>query len=137
MAILEAIFFVAIFSLIGYLMYKISKLNQTIANDNENHKKALAEAGNAITETLRVAFDNLKRNNAEHGKINTKLNEHSSRIHRLEQQNNRNVRDGLKLIRKPKAPPPIPVSSTIQIAHHPSWIHFLDNVTEVRGMLAS
>lgn len=96
MAILEAIFFVAIFSLIGYLMYKISKLNQTIANDNENHKKALAEAGNAITETLRVAFDNLKRNNAEHGKINTKLNEHSSRIHRLEQQNNRNVRDGLK-----------------------------------------
>jgi 5-methylcytosine-specific restriction endonuclease McrA len=44
---------------------------------------------------------------------------------------------GLKLIRKPKAPPPVPVSSTIQIAHHPSWIHFLDNVTEVRGMLAS
>jgi len=44
---------------------------------------------------------------------------------------------GLKLIRKPKAPPPIPVSSTIQIAHHPSWIHFLDNVTEVRGILTS
>jgi len=44
---------------------------------------------------------------------------------------------GLKLIRKPKAPRAIPVSSTIQIAHHPSWVHFLDNVVEVRGQMAS
>lgn len=40
---------------------------------------------------------------------------------------------GLKLIRKPYAPKSIPVSATINIAHHPSWIHFLDNVSEVRG----
>ena len=38
-----------------------------------------------------------------------------------------------KLIRKPYAPKSIPVSATINIAHHPSWIHFLDNVSEVRG----
>lgn len=44
---------------------------------------------------------------------------------------------GLKLIRKPKAPPPIPVSSTIHVAHHPSWIHFLDNVTEIRRQMVS
>ncbi len=44
---------------------------------------------------------------------------------------------GLKLIRKPKAPRAVPVSSTIQIAHHPSWIHFLDNVIEVRQEIAS
>jgi 5-methylcytosine-specific restriction endonuclease McrA len=44
---------------------------------------------------------------------------------------------GLKLIRKPKAPRAVPVSSTIQIAHHPSWIHFLDNVTEIRQEIAS
>jgi 5-methylcytosine-specific restriction endonuclease McrA len=44
---------------------------------------------------------------------------------------------GLKLIRKPKAPRAVPVSSTRQIAHHPSWIHFLDNVTEVRQEIAS
>jgi cell shape-determining protein MreC len=97
MSILETILFVIIFSLVGYLIHKISKLNKTISNYNENHKKSLAEAGSAITETLRVAFDNLKRNNAEHGKINTKLNEHSSRIHRLEQQNNRSIRDGSKI----------------------------------------
>lgn len=40
---------------------------------------------------------------------------------------------GLKLRRKPYAPKSIPVSATINIAHHPSWIHFLDNVSEVRG----
>lgn len=40
---------------------------------------------------------------------------------------------GLKLIRKPAAPRPVPVSSTINIAHHPSWVHFMDNVIEVRN----
>jgi 5-methylcytosine-specific restriction endonuclease McrA len=39
---------------------------------------------------------------------------------------------GLKLIRKPYAPKSIPVSATINIAHHPSWVYFMDNVTEVR-----
>ena len=41
---------------------------------------------------------------------------------------------GLRLIRKPAAPRPVPVSSTINIAHHPSWVHFMDNVTEVRNV---
>ena len=40
---------------------------------------------------------------------------------------------GLKLIRKPYAPKSMPISATINVAHHPSWIHFLDNVLEVRG----
>jgi 5-methylcytosine-specific restriction endonuclease McrA len=39
---------------------------------------------------------------------------------------------GLKLIRKPFAPKAVPISSTINIAHHPSWVHFLENVKEVR-----
>lgn len=40
---------------------------------------------------------------------------------------------GLRLIRKPTAPKSIPRSSTITVAHHPSWVYFMDNVTEVRG----
>ena len=39
---------------------------------------------------------------------------------------------GLKLIRKPVAPKSMPVGSTMTIAHHPSWIPFLNTVTEVR-----
>lgn len=43
---------------------------------------------------------------------------------------------GLKLIRRPQAPKSVPISSTINIAHHPSWIHFLEHVTEIRGMVS-
>lgn len=39
---------------------------------------------------------------------------------------------GLKLIRKPVAPKAVPISATLNIAHHPSWIHFLENVTQVK-----
>ena len=41
---------------------------------------------------------------------------------------------GLRLIRKPSSPKPIPRSSTITVAHHPSWVYFMSNVTEVRGV---
>lgn len=44
---------------------------------------------------------------------------------------------GLALIRKPTAPKSMPRSSTITIAQHPSWIYFMDNVTEVRGLEAA
>ena len=43
---------------------------------------------------------------------------------------------GLKLIRKPFAPKSVPVSATINIAHHPSWVHFLDNVIHVKEAVA-
>lgn len=39
---------------------------------------------------------------------------------------------GLKLIRKPTAPKAIPISATFNVAHHPSWVHFLDNVMHVK-----
>ncbi len=38
---------------------------------------------------------------------------------------------GLKLLRKPTAPKPAPVSATITTAKHPSWIPFMDRVVEV------
>lgn len=40
---------------------------------------------------------------------------------------------GLKLIRKPTAPKSLPVSAAHTIAFHPSWVHFMPRVTEVRG----
>jgi 5-methylcytosine-specific restriction endonuclease McrA len=40
---------------------------------------------------------------------------------------------GLKLLRKPTAPKSLPLSATQTIAHHPSWVPFMVNVTEVRG----
>lgn len=43
------------------------------------------------------------------------------------------VQAGLKLIRKPVAPKPMPKSATMTIARHPSWKYFLDKVTEVHS----
>jgi 5-methylcytosine-specific restriction endonuclease McrA len=39
---------------------------------------------------------------------------------------------GLKLIRKPTAPKALPISATLNVAHHPSWVHFLENVTHIK-----
>jgi 5-methylcytosine-specific restriction endonuclease McrA len=44
---------------------------------------------------------------------------------------------GLKLLRRPYAPKSTPISATITVAHHPSWVHFMENVTEVRGATAN
>lgn len=93
---LETILFTVMFSVSGYFIYEMFQLNKKMTKKIEEQKKALSDAGSAISDTLRVAFDNLKRNTAEHNKINAKLNEHNSRIHRLEQHNNRSIRDGLK-----------------------------------------
>lgn len=76
--------------------YQIKKLYQKLIEQDDAHKRALATAGNAITDTLKVAFEQLKKNNVDHSKINSKLTEHTSRIHRLEQNMNRSVKDGLK-----------------------------------------
>ena len=43
---------------------------------------------------------------------------------------------GLTLIRKPFAPKSLPISSTINVAHHPSWVHFLDHVIHVKEVVA-
>jgi len=85
--------FFVLFGLCGYLIYQNMQLARKIIEQNIAHKKSLAEAGNAITETLRVAFDNLKKNTTEHGKFNSKFVEHNSRIHRLEQHISRTAKN--------------------------------------------
>jgi hypothetical protein len=64
-----------------------------LKEQNSTHKKLLAEAGSAITETLKVAFENLKKNSNDHGKFNAKIVEYNSRIHRLEQHISRTAKN--------------------------------------------
>lgn len=80
--------YVALFLLYGvsgYLFYINHKLKKQIKSQDTSHKKALAEAGNAITDTLKIAFDNIKQHNAKLDKLNNKHTEYQSRFHRLEQ----------------------------------------------------
>lgn len=44
------------------------------------------ESGNAITDTLKVAFENLKKTSNDQSKTNAKLAEYNSRLHRIEQR---------------------------------------------------
>jgi 5-methylcytosine-specific restriction endonuclease McrA len=39
---------------------------------------------------------------------------------------------GLRLIRKPLSPKGLPISSTINVARHPSWVCFMDHVSEIK-----
>jgi ribosomal 50S subunit-associated protein YjgA (DUF615 family) len=71
--------------LVSYLFYSNNKLNKLIKTQDVAHKKALAEAGNAITDTLKIAFDNIKQHNVKLDKLNNKHTEYQSRFHRLEQ----------------------------------------------------
>ena len=71
--------------LVSYLFYSSNKLNKLIKAQDVAHKKALAEAGTAITDTLKIAFDNIKQHNVKLDKLNNKHTEYQSRFHRLEQ----------------------------------------------------
>lgn len=74
-----------LYGLVGYLFYINHRLNKQIQSQDISHKKALAEAGNAITDTLKIAFDNIKQHNVKLDKLNNKHTEYQSRFHRLEQ----------------------------------------------------
>ena len=92
---MEIIVYIILFVLLSldvYLIYKSYKLEKRLNTQAQDQKKQLVEAGNAITDTLKIAFDNLKRNSSDHNKINAKISEHNSRIHRLEQHENRSVK---------------------------------------------
>lgn len=85
---MDIIVYILVLLLIGldaYLIRKTYTLEKKLNEKSTEHQKRLSDAGDAITDTLRVAFDNLKRNSNDHQKINAKLTEYNSRIHRLEQ----------------------------------------------------
>lgn len=67
------------------MFYINHRLRKQIQSQDISHKKALAEAGNAITDTLKIAFDNIKQHNVKLDKLNNKHTEYQSRFHRLEQ----------------------------------------------------
>lgn len=69
--------------IILFLVWRNDK--ETIASAKKQETR-LIEAGNAITDTLRVAFDNLKKISNTGSKTQTKINDHEARIRRLEQQ---------------------------------------------------
>jgi ribosomal 50S subunit-associated protein YjgA (DUF615 family) len=72
-----------------YVSYKLYVLYKRLNKLEEGSKKQLNEAGNAIADTLRVVFDNLKRQGSKLDKLSSKYTEYQTRFHRLEQTTQR------------------------------------------------
>lgn len=68
------------------LYYRLRRTEKALRDEIQKNNKSLAEAGNAITDTLKIAFDNLKRTTHKQDKQTNELNQITGRIHRVEQQ---------------------------------------------------
>lgn len=55
------------------------------ATNSEKQSTALVEAGTALTDTLKIAFENIKKVSLANTKTQSKISDHAARIHRLEQ----------------------------------------------------
>jgi ABC-type bacteriocin/lantibiotic exporter with double-glycine peptidase domain len=79
-------------SIFVYILYEVAINDRDARENRENIKQnsekqavALKEAGNALTETLKIAFDGLKKLYGDRTTTQSKLRDHTTRIKRLEQ----------------------------------------------------
>lgn len=68
------------------LYYKLRRTEQALRDELKKNNKSLVEAGNAITDTLKIIFDNLKRTTHKQDKQANELHQTTNRVHRVEQQ---------------------------------------------------
>lgn len=71
------------------LYYKLRRTEKALRDELKKNNKSLVDAGNAITDTLKIIFDNLKRTTQKQDKQANELHQTTNRIHRIEQQFNR------------------------------------------------
>ena len=87
---MEKIVYIILSVLIGlnlYLIFKLRKfrdLRKNLDDKASEQQKKLSEAGNAITDTMKVIFDNLKNQGYKIDKLNKKETEYQSRFHKIE-----------------------------------------------------
>jgi len=79
-----------------YVSYKLYSLYKKLSKLEKESKQQLNEAGSAISDTLRVVFDNLKRQSSKLDKLSNKHTEYQTRFHRLEQTTQRLASTGEK-----------------------------------------
>ncbi len=96
------ILLVAIFIIELCLAYSCYKFYLMIKKMDKTNKTTIVENGNAITETLRIIFDNLKRQTSKVDKLSGKHTEYQSRFHRLEQHVQRLLSKDKESVELPK-----------------------------------
>lgn len=76
---------VSLFILWGISFYLYIQLKRRTVQEFQKYNNKFVESGNAITDTLRVAFDNIKKNTRSLSQLQSPLAELKARIHRVEQ----------------------------------------------------
>ena len=75
------------------ICFVLYKLNARREEDLKKTAQMLSEAGAAITDTMKVAFDNLKKVSGSATKSQSKVSDHEARLHRLEQHLHKSMND--------------------------------------------
>jgi NAD-dependent DNA ligase len=97
---IEIILFVILFTALTLCIYEIVRLKNQLRKQNEDQKRSLAEAGNAITDTLRTAFENIKNVNQKYERLNKNVKEIDTRLQGLIVHEKKLLRQGLKNVAK-------------------------------------
>ena len=74
--------------LISWVLFlrAIFKFKKRIEENFKKQNEKFVESGNAITDTLKVAFDNIKKNSNAISKLQSTLAEQNTKIYRIEQR---------------------------------------------------
>jgi len=78
-SIIYIIFFVA-FCIIFYILFD---LNNKIKHNNDTHRKAIIDAGAALTDALKIAFDHIKQINTRCENMRQQIGENRDKIHTI------------------------------------------------------
>lgn len=76
---------VSAFILWGISFYLYVQLKRRTVEEFQKYNSKFIESGNAITDTLKVAFDNVKKSSRDLSQVQSSVTEHKAKIHRLEQ----------------------------------------------------
>jgi Fic family protein len=93
-------FILVLFVMAGYFHYRIIQLERKIKENNSKRAKELSDAGKAITETLRSAFDNIKVLNQKHERLNKNVKELETRFQSLTSHDKRLIKQRIQNISK-------------------------------------
>ena len=78
---------ITLLSLVNTLLfYRLVRTERALREEIQKNSRSLADAGNAIADTLKVAFDGIKRLTTKQDKQAVENNQITGRVHRIEQQ---------------------------------------------------
>lgn len=103
---MEIYFFItSLFLISGYLLYQNKILKDKIDQNDAKRNKEFSDAGRAITDALRTAFENIKTVNQKQERLSRNLKDLDTRLQSIMFHDKRMNRNKIKIIEKDKTTP--------------------------------